>query len=362
MSVNFLLHLTMKKILLFLIILLSLNIFRASAQGDGVAQLLKTAPGDATKLIDAFANPLFKGFGNGINNGWTNTAKTKGLLGFELRVSGSAIFTPSADKTFDITQIGLSSNIRPKAGTGTVAPTFGGANISNPPTLQILSSQGLVLDEFQLPTRQMPVNLAPQIQLTAGLIKHTDVTLRAIPKFKINNDIGKVSMFGVGFKHNIMEDFFGGVGGKLIPFDLAIAAGYTRLNYEKALDVRPSTGRVPEAASAGKTDFSNQRIEGHFSGFNLQAIISKKFLVFTPFAAVGFNTAKTDVGLLGNYPVTSGLATYTVYTDPVTINKNSVSNFKLDAGFQLDLAFFKFYASGSLGQYKSVTAGIGIGI
>lgn len=352
----------MKKALLFFITVLSFIAFRAHAQGDGIGQLLKTAPDDATKLVNAFADPLFKGFGTGINNGWTNTAKTKGLLGFELRVSGSAIFVPSADKSFDVTKIGLSSNVRAKAGTGTIAPTFGGANISNPPTLQILSSQGVVLDEFELPTRQIPVNIAPQLQLTAGLIKHTDVTLRVIPKFNISDDIGKVSMFGFGLKHNVMEDFFGGVGGKLIPFDLAVAAGYSRLNYQKDLDVQPSRNRVPDAASANKTDFSNQRIDGHFSGFNVQAIVSKKFLVFTPFAAVGFNTAKTDVGLLGNYPVSNGLATYTVYTDPIKINRNSISSFKLDAGFQLDLAFFKLYTSGSLGEYKSVTAGIGFGI
>jgi hypothetical protein len=352
----------MKKVLLSLITIISLASIKAHAQGDGISQLLKTAPGDATKLINAYADPLFKGFGTGLNNGWTNTAKTKGLLHFEARVSVSGVFVPSGDKSFDVTTLGLNNNIRPVPGSPTVTPTIGGSNNATPATLGVYNDQNIKVDEFKMPGRVTPIIPAPQIQLTAGLIKSTDLTLRFIPKTKLSDNIGSVGMIGFGLKHNIMDDIFGGVGGKLVPFDLAIAAGYTRFNYELPLDVKPSGNRVPDAASATKTDFSNQRFEGHFSGFNVQAIISKKLVFFTPFAAVGFNTAKTDVGLRGNFPVSNGLATYTVYTDPVNINKNSISSFKLDAGFQLDMAFFKFYASGSIGQYKSVTAGIGIGI
>jgi hypothetical protein len=351
----------MKKTLLF-ITLLSLSALGAQAQ-DGISQILKAAPGDAEKLISAYANPLFKGLGTGVNNGWTNTAKTKGLLGFELRVSASGVFVPTADKSFDVTQIGLSNNVRPVSGSPTVTPTIGGTNDAKPATLGIYSNN-TELERFTLPERVTPIIPAPQIQLTAGLIHHTDVTIRAIPKVKVSSDVGSLSMIGFGLKHNIMEDIFGGVGGKLVPFDLAIAAGYTRINYELPLEVRPGTGKVPDAASAGKTDFSTQRLQGHFNGFNVQAIFSKKFLVFTPFAALGYSTSKTDVGLYGNFPVTNGLATYTVYTDPVRLNNksNGISSFKVDAGFQLDLAFFKFYASGSLAKYKSVTAGIGFGI
>ena len=334
--------------------------FSAKAQ-DGISELLKTAPGDATKLINAYANPLFKGFGTGLNNGWTNTAKTKNLLHFDLRVSLSGVFVPTADKSFDVTQIGLSNNTRLKAGTPAVTPTIAGQSGATPSTLELYSDGGIKVDEFKLPERVTPIIPAPQIQLTVGLIKNTDVTLRYIPKTKISDNVGSVGMIGFGLKHNIMEDIFGGVGGKLVPFDLALAAGYTRFNYELPLEVRPSGTRVPDAGSAGKTDFSKQRLEGHFSGFNIQALFSKKLAIFTPFAAVGFNTAKTDVGLYGNFPVSNTLATYTVYTDPIKINKNSISDVKLDVGFQLDMAIFKFYASGSLAKYKSVTAGIGFG-
>ncbi|UEG51757.1 hypothetical protein LLH06_12365 [Mucilaginibacter daejeonensis] len=352
----------MKKPLLPLIMVLSLGLYQAKAQ-DGVSQLLRTAPDDATKLLNAYADPLFKGLGTGINNGWANTAKSKGLLHFELRVSASGTFTPTGDKSFDVTQLGLSNNVRLAPGSPSTSPTFGGNSGATPAKLDLYSNNGNKVDQFTLPGRITPITPAPQVQLTLGLIHNTDVTIRYIPKVKLGSDnIGKLGLIGFGLKHNIMEDIFGGIGGKLVPFDLAIAAGYTRLNYELPLEVRPSSGKVPDASSVGRTDFSDQRLEGHFNGFNLQAIISKKLVFFTPFAAVGYNTTRANVALAGNFPVTNGLATYTVYTDPITIKRNAINAFKVDAGFQLDLAIFKFYASGSLAKYKSVTAGIGLSL
>ena len=37
-------------------------------------------------------------------------------------------------------------------------------------------------------------------------------------------------MIGIGIKHDIIQDFVGKKADKLIPFDLAIAFGYSRLN------------------------------------------------------------------------------------------------------------------------------------
>ncbi|QJD94792.1 hypothetical protein HH214_02315 [Mucilaginibacter robiniae] len=352
----------MKKPLLSVMAILSFITLRATAQtSDGVSQLLRTAPGDATKLFSAYANPLFKSLGTGLNNGWTNTAKTKGLLHFELRVSVSDVFTPASDKTFDINQLGLSSSVKVASGSSSIAPTFTGSKNVTPPTLDLYSNNGIRVDRFTLPARQISSIPTPQLQLTAGLPGNTDVTIRAIPKTKISDDIGSIGMFGFGLKHDIMSDIIGNTAAQIVPFNLAVLAGYTHFSYEDPLSVQPSTGKAPDASSTGKTDFSTQRIQGHLNGFNAQVIISKKLMFFTPFAAVGYSTAKTNVGLLGNYPVTSGLTTYTVYTDPIRIKQNSINTVKLDAGFQLDLSVFKFYASGSLGEYKSVNAGIGLG-
>jgi len=357
----------MKKLLFLSLTIITFNSIQVKAQGIG--ELIKTGPADATKLLNAYADPLFKGLGTGLNGGWTNTAKTKGLLHFDVRFGVTGVFVPSNDKSFDVTQIGLNANVvMPADASKTIAPTFGGSRNTNGPTMNIYDEQGNNVGNFVLPSGQMSVIPVPQLQATVGIIGNTDVTLRAIPKFKISNDIGSVSMIGFGIKHNIMQDLVGNMASKVVPFDLAVAAGYTRLNYELNLNVQPSNNAQPKDGQQS-TNFSEQKLDGHFGGFNLQLVASKNLVFFTPFIAVGYQTAKTNIDLLGNYPINTGInnivqrqPTYTTFSNPISVNKNSISSFRTDLGFQLQAGFFKFYASGSLAEYKSVTAGIGLGL
>jgi hypothetical protein len=335
---------------------------QANAQ-SGFDNLLKSGPGDATKLINAYANPLFKGFGVGLNSGWNNTASTKKLLRFDLRITASAAFVPVSDKTFDVTKIGLSSAVTPADPTKTIAPTIGGS--SNPgPVMNINDNNGKPVDQLTLPKGYTSIIPAPTVQLTIGLIQNTDVTVRAIPSISLGSSLGSVSMFGLGLKHNLMHDILGKKA-TVVPFDLAIAFGYSRLNLNIPVNVQPSANAQPADAQQS-TDFSNQRIEGHFNSFMAQAIISKKLLFFTPFLSVGYNSTNTSVGAMGNYPVSSsssliGGPRYVTYTNPVTINEKSINGMRADLGFQLNLAVFRIYASYSIAQYQSVNAGIGFG-
>jgi hypothetical protein len=148
-----------------------------------------------------------------------------------------------------------------------------------------------------------------------------------------------------------------------IPFDLAVALGYSRLNMSVPLDEQPDQGAQP--ADGKQADFSNQHFEGHFNSFIAQAIISKKLVFFTPFLTVGYSTANADVSTIGNYPVTTGetllTPTYTTYPNPIHIKETTVNGVRADIGFQLDLAFFRFYASYSAAKYQSFSGGFGFG-
>jgi len=355
----------MKKIFT-LIVCVAFITLKSNAQ-DGISDLFKGAPSDLNKLVNAYANPLFKGFGNSLNGGYTNTAKTQKFLRFCIRISASGSIVPQSDKTYDINSLGLSSNIKPTDANKTIAPTFGGNSTDTPPSLTISDPSApndpLRKYSFALPKGVVSIIPAPQVQLTIGLIKNTDVSIRFIPETKLSSDVGSVGMIGFGIKHNIAQDF--GTATKLVPFDLALAIGYTRLNYTLPLDVKPQNGNV-----TGSTDFSNQRLEGHFTGVNVQAIISKRLFFFTPFAAVGYSSSKTDVATLGNFPFVTGVTglpnpgqpTYTTYADPIRItDSGSTSGLHADAGFQLSLTFFKIYASYSFASYQAVNAGIGLG-
>jgi len=349
---------------LLIIVIILVTGFRSSAQSV-FSDLIKSGPGDATKLLNAYAEPLFKGFGNGMNSNWNNTAKTKKLLHFDLRISATGALVPSSDKSFDVTKIGLSDHVGPKDPTQTITPTFAGDKNGTPPTLNFYDDNHQKVSEFQMPSGKLSIIPSPQVQLTIGLPKNTDITLRGMPQINFGSDVGSVSMIGIGIKHNIIQDFVGKRADRIIPFDLAIALAYSRLNMSVPLDVQPDEGAQPENAQQS-TDFSNQHFEGHFNSFLAQAIISKKLVFFTPFLAIGYSTANANVAAVGNYPITTGATllaqpTYTTFRNPINIKENTVSGMRADLGFQLDLAVFRLYASYSLAKYQSVSAGIGFG-
>jgi len=352
----------MKKLYSFIaaIFLVAVSLTANAQDDDGFSDLLRSNSADATLLFKNYANPLFKGFGIGLNSGWNNTAATKKLLHFDLRITANAALVPTMDKTFDVTKIGLSNRVRVD-GTSTtnIAQTFGGDKDVATPVMALYDNNNNKLGTFKMPDAVLGVIPAPNIQLTVGLVKNTDVTFRITPDIKLGEDAGTVGLFGLGFKHNIIKDF-----SKTSTFDLAVAVNYSRINYSKPLDV----ANEDNTSNAS----NNQRIDAKFSGVNVQAILSKKLLFFTPFVSVGYQTAKTDFGVLGKYVVKSGgtfnpntnqtTYTYTTLTDPVHINENSVAGIRGDVGFQLNLAILRIYASvGSCAGYISGNGGIGLG-
>lgn len=354
---------------LLTVAILFFTIFTARAQssGGGFAQLIKASPGDITKLVQNYVDPLFKGLGTGLNGGWNNTAKAKKLFHFDLRLSASVAFVPEMDKSFDVTKIGLSSHVTPKDPSNILAPTIGGAKTAGP-TMYINDDQGNHINTFIMPQGQLPmlgqspIIPAPNVQLQFGIIKNTDITVRATPTIDLSNDGGSVSMIGFGIKHDIIQDF--ATEDKIVPFDLAIAVNYNKITYSKPLNVPPNGGSQPVPGNPS-ADFSTQKFDATVSALDFQAIISKKLHSFTPFFSVSYQTVNSTANIRGNFPIESTApgqsGYYVVVSNPVNIDENSISSLRADAGFQLDLGFFKVYASYSVGQYQSVNGGIGFG-
>jgi hypothetical protein len=354
----------MKKPYSLLAIILILTIFKASAQnnsGSGFDQLIKSSPGDVTKLIHSYAEPLFKGFGTGLNSGWNNTARTKKLLHFDLHLTANAAWVPDMGKSFDVTKIGLSNHIAPADPSNVIAPTFAGAQ-SDGPRMNIKDDNGVVINNFTMPKGVLSFVPAPTVQLTIGLVANTDITVRFAPPINLGGDKGSVKDIGFGIKHNIIQDFAGAK--KIIPFDLALAVNYNKITYTKPLSVQPTTGSQP-APGTQAADFSTQSLNADVSGLNVQAIISKKMHFFTPFFAVAYQTATSNMSVLGNYPIQSTAPGqslfYTTISNPVNINETSISGLRADIGFQLEASIFRFYASYSVGEYQSGNVGIGLG-
>ncbi len=254
--------------------------------------------------------------------------------------------------------------MRPTNASQVITPTFSGPDNTGV-ELGVYDSSNRLLERFNMPEGTgIGLVPAPQLQGSIGLPRGLEFTLRAMPKINLGEDIGAIGMFGGGIKVEVLP-LISGMVDKITPIDIAVALGYTQFNFSVPLEVGVPSGARP--ASAGQsTDFSNQKIDAKFSGVNTEVILSKRLLIFTPFVSFGYNTAKTDAGLKGNYPIVSGAdligPTYTVFTDPVTIKQTDIKGFRTNLGFQLNLAFFRIYGSYSMAEYNAFNGGIGFGL
>lgn len=337
----------MKKILTAFKSLVILGVFllpfNAMAQ-ENVGDLFKSSPQDATKLIDAYLTPLFKGTGLGLATGWNNTAKAKNFLRFELRITGTLAAVPTADKTYNTNNLNLSS-IKPAAGSNGIGPTAFGDNTPGA-KMEIYTSSGAATGQtFNLPESSgFKMSPAAQLQLTVGLPKNIDLSLRLIPSVTFGNNT--ISQFGLGTKIELLPLLM--KKDKLIPFDLAVALGFTNTTYKLALDINNGAHQ-------------DQSVEVKFKGFNAEAIISKKILFFTPFASVGYNSSNSALNAYGTYDFQTAAGNAT-FTNPVAIKHDDISSMKASLGFQLNLAFLRVYASYTQSKYSYLNAGLGVGI
>jgi hypothetical protein len=347
------------QVILIAFLLISFNY----AYAQNTTNLVKNIPSDATKLAQAYFMPAFKGFGFGMNSGWYNSAKTKNLGKFDVRlIQLSAAFVPTQDQSFDISKLGLSSTTQAKGNS--ISPTLL-SDAGTAANLSIKDDNGNEVSSITLPNgsgyKYAP---SPQLQVTVGIIKNTDVSVRYTPKLgKETGKFGTVQVLGFGVKHEITKYILPGKTEKIIPIDIALAFGYNQLTYSYKL---PIAQQIDDQNSGRDL---NQKVDIKFSGYTIDAILSKKIAIFTPFVSVGYNSSQTQLKVLGDYVVRTGVNPtlpitnrYSTFTDPVSIKQNDISGLRGDIGFSLHLLFLRLYGAYSIGQYQAVTGGIGFGI
>lgn len=353
--------------------LILLTLLNSTTKAQDVSELIKSGPGDATKLAEAYFMPAFKGFGFGMNSAWYNSAKAKNLGKFDLRIQGTGALVPTSDRSVSLSSLGLSS--RTTFAANATTPTLFGKDETGA-EITLKDNNGNNVSSFNMPNGLgFHIVPSPQVQLTVGLIKNTDVSVRFTPKIGKQDDFGTVQVLGFGIKHEITKLLMPGKTEKIIPIDIALAFGYNQLTYDYKIKKDDQLNEDP--ATNGQD--LNQRVEAKLSGYTFDAILSKKLAIFTPFVSVGYNTAKTELALLGKYTFQSGYNNlpsppappntpnlnspkYDNITDPVSINRRDIAGLRGNVGFSLHLAFFRLYGSYSIGEYQAVTGGIGFGI
>lgn len=341
------------------------------ATGSAMPQLfnvdiLRSSPADAVKYVEAYISPWANAFGAGLNGSWYNTAKPHKLGGFDITTALNVGIVPTSAQTFDISSLNLSSSI---TGTG-IAPTVAGPDNGGPEL--IYSQSGVELARFNAPSgsawRYIPV---PTLQVGIGLPMGTELKVRYVPTLTFKDGDGTMGLWGVGLVHSIMQYI---PGNKLLPIDVSLFGGYTKLTGNVPLGLMPDPMISQNYVTVNPaTAFMDQNLKASVSALNISVIASVNIPVVSFYGGLGYSKTKTLVEMSGKFPTPSlvtpvAAAPYAEYNDSGVMNgsefeKIEIPNFsglRANIGMRLKLAVITIHADYTRAQYNVVSAGLGV--
>src|SRR3989337_2376026 len=217
---------------IFVVLLMSVPSFiYAQSEADAV-NFLNAGKSDATKLMNAYLNPMIEGVSYSFNGGWYHTAKAHKSLGFDLGVSVNAVFIPSSKNYFNpgdlnlqVTELSTPASGKAPTIIGPKDPTrysmdWDNNNIPDGPTAEFSGPEGL---DFKKNFKVRGV-VAPTAQLGIGIYKNTDLKIRWMPE--VDAGSSKVKLFGLGVLHDVKQHI---PGLKTLPFDLSMLVAFTNI-------------------------------------------------------------------------------------------------------------------------------------
>jgi len=346
------------------------------AQISDVSNILQAGKEDANTLARAYLTPFGSGFGAGLNTGWTNTAKPHKKLGFDLTISSGLAIVPNADQSFNVTQLGL-QKLQYESGPK-VSQTINGTKSSGSTLAAYADPDGpggqspQKILEFTMPKGTgfgyVP---APVIKGGVGLIKHTDLMFRYMPKYQVG-DFGSFKLFGLGVKHGINQWL---PGGKLLPVDLSVMFGYTNMDVSSDFDITPADviqdpQNTENPYNASK--WNGQKISMTTNAWTINALVGKTLPIISVYAGVGYEASTLDLATPGSYPTVVPNKAYQndpnnnkpfivdAVDKPIDVSINGDNGFHALAGFRFRFAIFHISGSYTLANYSSFNVGFGI--
>jgi hypothetical protein len=317
-------------------------------------RVLESSAKDANYLFDGYFNPVLKAAGAGLNQGWYNTAKAHKIAGFDITMSVAMVSIPGSDKSYsvdnnqleNISLISDGSNPVAANGVSQVPTLFGSSNAPiydsvDPVTGARLGQQFNgpegILDLADLPMKRFPF---PVANIGIGLPKGTELKIRWTPEIDLGGE-GSFKLFGFGLMHDIKQ-YIPGI--KVLPFDLSAMFAYSKMDIGVDLN-----------------DNGTQRGEFSVRGTTIQAMISKKISVITPYAAIGWGLSNASIKGKGHYDFNDNAIVDAGETDPFS-SEGKTSGPRITTGLRLKLLIFTFHADYTLQKYSTLTAGFGLSI
>jgi hypothetical protein len=352
---------------------------------DLAGAFINSGLSDANKLVEAYLSSTSKGVGQGMNDGWHNTAKPLGLYGFDLRFNVGFGFVPEAQRTYNINNIGLNTDhskpylVLP-AGTNPNQPTLYGNTDQNPPTAQVRINVGgldTMLTSFTMPTGSgyhISPSL-PMVQASFGVPFNTEINLRFFPQTKFLEDYS-IGLFGIGFKHDIIQwlPAFKDLSlNDKRPIDCSVYMGYTRFNAsynngKPILEVDPNAYNPDPSIT-----YNNQEIAFSGNAFTIGTLISKEigvgFFSVSPFAGINYAYSMVDFRFKGDYPLVVPNDEYSLahpqvgkiqrVKDPIQFDK-TLYNMRINVGVRAKFTLVTLSTEYSIGQYNTMSVGLGL--
>lgn len=341
---------------IFIVLFISVPCISFAQTEAELTEFLRAGKRDASKLMNAYLNPMVEGLSYSFNGGWYHTAKAHNSLGFDLGVSVNAVFVPASKNYFTPSTLGLENTILVSPTSGKAPTVMGpseattyqtGVDFNGDGTAdQTLSISGPEGVDFKENFKVSGV-VGPTAQLGIGIIKNTDLKIRWMPEVKASDT--KVRLFGIGVLHDVKQHI---PGIKTLPFDLSVLVAFTKIQGSTSTAGFFDKGSDPRA----------QLMDYSMNAWLFQALISKKVSVITFYGGIGYNTIKTDADVTGSYVIDNPAGSNDlILKDPVSLGYKNKS-LRVTAGIRFK--FGPIYLTGdySLQEYNALSVGLGVAV
>lgn len=350
-----------KAIIFGVLVTIVLGIQPVKAQFGDAGEILRSGVNDAQKLFGEYMRPAAEGFATGLNTGWFNTAGTHSLLGFDLTFRANVSAMPSNLRRFDLAPLQL-ENTRSVSGATSASTIIGPKNST---TMGVYGTNPITNAEEELARFDMPEGInfsyvpTAMAQLSVGIIKNTDISIRYMPTVTYSALDLTASMYGFGIKHDIKQ-WIPVV--QYVPIDISIAAGFTNFSASSDVDVRPTSATAINTFPNSHWD--GQEINLRATGSNVNLLVGKTIPILSVYAGLGYETSKTTIKVEGNYPVESinnlGLREIESISNPLDLSYDGSNSFRGLAGARLK--FFLLTISADVVVSDVTVGSLGVGI
>ena len=318
----------MKKHLFFVIIMCITVKSYAQTQPTSISQEDIT---QGEKFISAYFNPMSRSFGSSLNNGWYNTAKPHSLGGFDLTVTFNTVIIPDEAKLFNIQEAGGSIFVSNSSEAATI---FGSSEKTDMSYVSGAPAVGGFGVPFEMPGGIIETKYIslPMIQAGIGLIKNTALDFRFMPLVNVGDAV-KANLFGIGVKHDILQ-WIPGIG-DAIPMSLSLQAGYTSLNTELNIE--------------------DQDISLNTKATTINLVASKKIVMITGYAGLGYNASSTNLKADANFDI-GGVQ----FDESLDFSLESKNNLRANIGLRFNITLVTIHADYTFAEYPTATLGLGV--